>query len=98
MQRSDQFFRTRSHTITPLVEKGLASTRAATKASSLEAILLYIELDNPAPVIEDLLPALSNKQPKIVAATLATLTAIYHNYGCKVADPKPVLKVLPKPF
>ena len=82
----------------PIVEKGLASTRAATKASSLEAILLYIELDTPAPIIDDLLPALSNKQPKVVTATLAALTAIYHNYGCKTVDPKPVLKILPKVF
>ncbi|KAH8819929.1 armadillo-type protein [Xylogone sp. PMI_703] len=94
----DQCTRTRGQTITPLVEKGLSSTRAATKASALEAILLYIELDVPGPIIEDLLPALSNKQPKIVAATLAALTAIFHNYGCKTADPKPVLKILPKPF
>ncbi|KUJ06468.1 ARM repeat-containing protein [Mollisia scopiformis] len=90
--------RTRSHTLTLLVEKGLSSTRAATKASAKEAILLYIELDTAGPVIEELLPVLSNKQPKIVAATLAALTAIYHDYGCKVADPKPVLKILPKPF
>lgn len=90
--------RTRSHTVTPLVEKGLSSTRAATKQSALEAILLLIELDTPAPVIEDLLPALGNKQPKVVAATLAALTAIYHNYGCKTVDPKPVLKILPKAF
>jgi len=80
------------------VEKGLSSTRAATKASALEAILLYIELDVAAPVVDDLLPALSNKQPKIVAATLAALTAIFHNYGCKTVDPKPVLKILPKAF
>src|SRR5204863_3936134 len=33
-----------------------------------------------------------------VAATLATLTSIFHNYGCKTVDPKPVLKVLPKVF
>jgi chorismate mutase len=90
--------RTRSHTITPLVEKGLSSTRAATKASALEAILLYIELDTAAPVVEDLLPVLGNKQPKVIAATLAALTAIYHNYGCKTVDPKPVLKVLAKQF
>lgn len=76
----------------------MSSTRAATKASALEAILLYIELDVPGPVIEELLPALSHKQPKIIAATLAALTAIFHNYGCKTVDPKPVLKVLPKPF
>jgi hypothetical protein len=84
--------------VTPLVEKGLSSTRAATKQSALEAILLLIELDTPAPVIEDLLPALSNKQPKVIAATLAALTAIYHSYGCKTVDPKPVLKILPKAF
>lgn len=90
--------RTRGSTIGPIVEKGLASTRAATKASSLEAILLYIELDTPAPIIDDLLPALSNKQPKIIAATLAALTATYHSYGCKTVDPKPVLKLLPKVF
>jgi hypothetical protein len=90
--------RTRNHTISSLAEKGLSSTRAATKASALEAILLYIELDTAVPVIEELLPALSNKQPKVVAATLAALTAIYHNYGCKTADPKSALKILPKAF
>jgi hypothetical protein len=26
------------------------------------------------------------------------LTAIFHNYGCKTVDPKPVLKILPKAF
>ncbi len=76
----------------------MSSTRAATKASALEAILLYTELDTAAPVVEELLPALSNKQPKVVAATLAALTAIFLNYGCKTVDPKPVLKILPKAF
>lgn len=80
------------------MEKGLTSTKANTKSYSLEAILLYIELDIAAPIIEDLLPPLSNKQPKVVAATLGALTAIYHNYGCKIVDPKPALKALPKAF
>lgn len=60
--------------------------------------MLYIELDQAAPIIEDLLPALSNKQPKVVAATLAALTTAFHGYGCKTVDPKPVLKILPKAF
>ncbi|TPX15877.1 uncharacterized protein E0L32_000211 [Thyridium curvatum] len=90
--------RTRGQTVTAIVEKGLSSTRAAIKTSSIEALLLYIELDVAGPVIEDMLPALSAKQPKVIAATLAALTTIYHNYGCKTADPKPVLKVLPKVF
>lgn len=90
--------RSRSQAVTPIVEKGLTSTRAATKASSVEALLLFIELDVPGPVVEEILPALSNKQPKVVAASLAALTQIFHNYGCKTADPKPVLKLLPKVF
>ncbi|KAI1201592.1 armadillo-type protein [Nemania serpens] len=90
--------RSRGQAISPIVEKGLVSTRPATKASSIEALLLLIELDVAAPVIEDILPALAAKQPKVIAAALAALTTVFHNYGCKVADPKPVLKILPKAF
>ncbi|KAI9700076.1 MAG: Microtubule-associated protein, microtubule dynamics during spindle orientation [Candelina mexicana] len=90
--------RTRGVAVTPIVEKGLSSTRAATKAGSLEALLLFIELDKPDPVIEDLLPNLSHKQPKIIAATLSALTSIFHAYGTKTVDPKPVLKALTKVF
>ncbi|KAK6844332.1 spindle pole body [Apiospora arundinis] len=90
--------RSRGHTVGPICEKGLVSTRPATKASCAEALLLLIELDVAAPVVEEILPALSAKQPKVIAAALAALTTIYHNYGCKTVDPKPVLKILPKAF
>ncbi|KAI9838295.1 MAG: hypothetical protein M1819_005563 [Sarea resinae] len=90
--------RTRNLTITPIVEKGLSSSKPVAKQKSLEALLLYIELDKSEPVIEELIPALSHKQPKIIAATLSALTSIYHAYGCKTVDPKPVLKALPKVF
>lgn len=94
----EQCTRTRGVTVTPICEKGLSSTRAAIKASAVEALLLLCELDVPGPVIEEMLPTLTAKQPKTVAANLNALTAIFHNYGCKTADPKPVLKVLPKVF
>ena len=80
------------------MEKGLAATRPAAKQKALEAILLYIELDKPDPIIEELLPILSHKQPKIIAATLSCLREIYHAYGCKTVEPKPVLKLLPKMY
>ena len=80
------------------MEKGLSSTRPGAKQKALEALLLYIELDKPDPVIEELIPILSHKQPKIIAATLSALTSIYHAYGCKTVEPKPVLKALPKVF
>lgn len=84
--------------MSPIVEKGLPQMRPAAKASALEALLLCVEMDKSDPVIEEMLPALSHKVPKVIAATLAGLTAIYHNFGCKVVDPKPVLKALPKVF
>lgn len=90
--------RTRQHTITGICEKALSSTRAAIKQNAIEAILLYIELDVAGPVIEEMMPGLANKVPKNVAATLNALTQVFHNYGCKVVDPKPVLKALPKVF
>ncbi|KAK4154785.1 armadillo-type protein [Chaetomidium leptoderma] len=90
--------RARQHAVTPIAEKCLSSTRAAIKTSALEALLLFIEVDVPGLVIEEILPVLSSKQPKVIAAALASLTQIYHNYGCKTADPKPVLKILPKVF
>ncbi len=88
----------RNYTLQSIYEKGLSSTRAQTKASAVEAILLYVELDKSDPVIEELLPALSNKQPKVIAATLSAITAIFHNFGIKIVEPKTVLKALPKVF
>lgn len=82
-----------------MIEKGLPSAKAATKQSSLEALLLYVEVDGKADqLLEELLQGLSNKQPKIVAATLGALTAVYHAYGVKIIEPKPTLKALPKVF
>ncbi|KAK3115054.1 hypothetical protein LTR53_005973 [Teratosphaeriaceae sp. CCFEE 6253] len=89
--------KTRSHTVQGIVEKGLMG-RPAAKASALESLLLLIELDKADPIIEELLPFLSHKQPKVIAASLSALTAIYHAYGCKTVEPKPVVKVLPKVF
>ncbi|GAB1216703.1 hypothetical protein ATERTT37_005921 [Aspergillus terreus] len=90
--------RTRATTVYPIVEKGLPSTRPAAKQSAIEALLLCVEIDKADPVIEEILPGLSHKTPKVIAATLAGLRAIYHNFGCKIVDPKPVLKALPKVF
>ncbi|KAF1952502.1 ARM repeat-containing protein [Byssothecium circinans] len=90
--------RTRHHTVATIAEKGLPSTRAAAKQSALEALMLYVEMDKADPIIEELLPLLSHKQPKVIAATLDALTQIYHAYGCKTVDPKPVLKALPKAY
>ncbi|EXJ88974.1 hypothetical protein A1O3_02038 [Capronia epimyces CBS 606.96] len=90
--------KSRNHTLQPIYEKGLVSSKPQAKASALEALLLYIELDKADPVIEELLPGLSHKQPKVIVATLSAFTAFFHNYGIKVVEPKLVIKSLPKVF
>jgi len=89
--------KTRTSTVQGIVEKGLTG-RPAAKTAALETLLLLIELDKADPVIEELLPFFAHKQPKIIAATLSALTSIYHAYGCKTVEPKPVIKLLPKIF
>lgn len=60
---------------------------------------MYVETDGKSDqIIDELIQGLSNKQPKVVAATLGALTALYHAYGIKIIEPKPTLKALPKVF
>ena len=58
--------RTRATTILPICEKGLISTRPAAKANAIEALLLCVEMDKADPVIEEMMPALSHKMPKVI--------------------------------
>lgn len=95
---TDGSHRTRQLTIQPIVEKGLAATRPVAKQKAMEAILLYVEMDKADPIIEELLPILSHKQPKIIAAALSAFTQIFHTYGVKTVEPKSTLKLLPKVF
>ena len=87
--------KTRGSTVAGVVEKGLTG-RPAAKQTAQETLLLLIELDKADPIVEELLPFLSHKQPKLIAAALAALSSIFHAYGCKVVEPKPVIKQLPK--
>ncbi|MCJ1328806.1 Microtubule-associated protein, microtubule dynamics during spindle orientation [Thelotrema lepadinum] len=90
--------KTRNSTVPPILEKGLPSTRPAAKQSALEALMLYVEIDKADPVVEEIIQVLSHKQPKVIAAALSATTQLFHAYGVKIIDPKPVLKAMPKVF
>lgn len=82
----------------PLTEKSLGSARAGTKQKCIEALLWFIELDVPDPVIEDMVPFLSHRIPKLVAGVAAALTEIFRVFGTNTVSPKPIIKVIPKLF
>ncbi|KFH73222.1 hypothetical protein MVEG_00443 [Podila verticillata NRRL 6337] len=90
--------RTKSAVVPAVVEKCLSSTRTGTKAKALDLILLYVEVDTPDPVIEDVLPGLDAKLPKLVATTTNALAAIVRTFGVKNVNLKPLVKKLPALF
>jgi hypothetical protein len=51
MNGVDELIRTRSIAIPAIVEKCLSSTRAGTRQKAIDAILFYVELDTPDPVL-----------------------------------------------
>ncbi|KAG6334584.1 hypothetical protein ID866_4507 [Astraeus odoratus] len=91
--------KTREAVVPALVDKCLGSARAGTKNQAIELILQYAEVENTAAgVVADIIPGLSAKQPKAVAASVLVLKEIVRTFGTQVTPPAPVLKALPKIF
>ncbi|CAH2451108.1 Microtubule-associated protein [Komagataella phaffii] len=90
--------RTRDVVVPSLIEKTLASTRAGTKSKSIEALELYVELEDPEPVVNHILPFLQNRLPKLVAGSVEALVTIYQDFGAVTVSPKLVFPSIPKLF
>lgn len=90
--------RLRHHIVPGLCEKGLSSSRAVTKQKSIDAILWFVELDTPDPVIELMISSLSAKLPKLVAGTIKAISEIYSQFGAQTVSPKLILPNLPRLF
>lgn len=95
---SNVCLRLRSVVVTPLCEKGLSSNRPGTKQKSIDALLWFIELDTPDPIIEQILPVLSARLPKLVASVTKSLTEIVSAFGTKTVPAKPIMSAMPKLF
>lgn len=90
--------KTRNQVVGPLVEKTMGSARSGTKQKSTETLLLFIEMDTPEPIIEDMLPYLKHKTPKVVAGTTTALAQIFRQYGTKIIPYKPIIQAIPALF
>ncbi|XP_041367175.1 cytoskeleton-associated protein 5-like isoform X2 [Gigantopelta aegis] len=78
------------------ITKVLNSSKQKTKDKGIEIILMFVEIDKPDVVQEELLGGLENKNPKVVTACVQTLTGALRVFGSKVIKIKPCVKVLPK--
>lgn len=85
--------------VTAICEKGLVSTRKNTKEAAIEAVLLMVQISKePDSIVEDIIPSLSNRLPKLVAGCVNALHAVVENYGTAVVSPKTILPSLAKLF
>lgn len=93
-------FRTREFVIGLLPEKGLAAARTSTKTQAYKLLVKYIEnlpssSNNSDDIILELIPALSHKLPKVVAATLLALNQLMAAFGVQVINSKTILQNVP---
>lgn len=81
-----------------ICEKGLSSSRKATKDLAIESLLIFVEICNSGDIVEDIIPYLTNRLPKLVSGCITTLSELVKNFGCKIISPKPIIPYLPKLF
>ncbi|CAG0897270.1 unnamed protein product, partial [Cyprideis torosa] len=85
--------KTVSEVVSGVVAKCLGAPKAKTRENGMAVALMYVELEKPDLVMEELLKGTSVKNPKVASASVATLNAILHDFGPKVVQPlKPLVK------
>ncbi|KAL4225289.1 Cytoskeleton associated protein 5 [Mactra antiquata] len=82
--------------ISGVVTKCLSASKQKTKDNGKEIIMLYVEAEKQDVVIEDVLEGWTNKNPKVVTASVQVLREALWNFGNKVIQIKPMVKFLPK--
>ncbi|CAG0907626.1 unnamed protein product, partial [Cyprideis torosa] len=84
--------KTVSEVVSGVVAKCLGAPKVETREKGMAVVMMYVELEVPNLVMEELLKGTSVENPKVASASVATLNAILHDFGPKVMQP---LKLLP---
>ncbi|BFZ04985.1 hypothetical protein BsWGS_08024 [Bradybaena similaris] len=85
-----------SDVVNGIVAKCLNASKQKTKEKGIEIIMLFIEAEKPDVVQECLMAGMENKQPKIVVGCIQATTIALRDFGTKIVQVKPLLKLLPK--
>ncbi|XP_062564824.1 protein mini spindles isoform X3 [Armigeres subalbatus] len=78
-----------------IITKCIGAPRAKTKDLAGQITLMYIEIEKQDIVLEELLKGTEQKNPKIVAACVVSITQALREFGNKVISIKPIVKKLP---
>ncbi|XP_072905784.1 cytoskeleton-associated protein 5 isoform X4 [Hemitrygon akajei] len=90
--------KTAGEVVSGVVNKVFNQPKARAKELGMEICLMYIEIEKTEPVQEELLKGLDNKTPKVVVACIETIRKALSEFGSKIIQLKPIVKVLPKLF
>ncbi|KAH6935533.1 hypothetical protein HPB50_006725 [Hyalomma asiaticum] len=82
--------------LTGLIAKCIAAPKQKTRELAQEIIYMYVEIEKQEVVVEELVKALDNKNPKIVSGCVATLRECLRLFGARIIAVKPLFKALPK--
>lgn len=78
--------------ISGIVAKCIAAPKTKTRELSVQIAMMYIEIEKPDSVIEELVKGMEHKNPKIVAACVSVVTLSLREFGSKVVGVKPIIK------
>ncbi|KAI9105402.1 hypothetical protein DFS34DRAFT_7380 [Phlyctochytrium arcticum] len=90
--------KTRNVLSSMVVDKCFGSNRTGTKQKGLEILFMYIEIESPEPVIEDIISGINHKTPKNVVAAIFALRESLRLFGSRIIPVKPIVKQLSKIF
>lgn len=77
-----------------IVTKCMGAPKAKTKDLAVQITLMYVEIEKHDFVLEELLKGTEQKNPKIVASCVSTMTQALREFGTKVITVKPIVKKL----
>nr|CAH0109138.1 unnamed protein product [Daphnia galeata] len=96
VENSAQASKTVGDVVSGLIAKCLGAPKAKTKDMAIQIALMYVEIEKYEIVQEEILKGIAtSKNPKVVAACIATLTQALREFGPKVINIKLVLKQVP---
>ncbi|XP_055505102.1 cytoskeleton-associated protein 5 isoform X2 [Leucoraja erinacea] len=90
--------KTAGEVVSGVVNKVFNQPKVRAKELGIEICLMYMEIEKTEPVQEELVKGLDNKNPKIIVACIETLRKALGEFGSKIVQLKPIVKVLPKLF
>uniref|UniRef100_A0A4W3JI59 Cytoskeleton associated protein 5 n=1 Tax=Callorhinchus milii TaxID=7868 RepID=A0A4W3JI59_CALMI len=98
VQRAHVAGKTAGEVVSGVVNKVFNQPKARAKELGIDICLMYIEIEKAEPVQEELLKGLDNKNPKVNVACIETIRKALSEFGSKIVQLKPIVKVLPKLF